>query len=859
MSSLGQNTTISSVPPGNTPSFFRRISNAYSVALDALLSPSPTRPDPFKVDPGPSPTPAHSRPPRVIDVETVYSIDASQPTYHGTSDHSSPNYTGPVTSPDSSPDRPTSPISLFPSTTHPTLSGPEPIVPPVDAFSQAFPGDPGMSSINHGVIAPTASSRPTAPVPSTAPTAPAPTSRDAAPPGFFSPIVPPPSSINQPQLHQHGTIIDHVPLPASQPSSTAITQPAASAHAYNTPALFENASSAPLPTSSPPSAPPSTTVSNRTAVAPSQTWHQPVVSWNLPAASPPSTTAPTAVPSSAISQRPVHMPTPWSHAALAGTNLHPDFVPQGPSALFTPNPYGSPGFQAACAPSPAPTMVSPALDLVSSPRFPMNGRLTRSPQVSKHHRGDDAVDIEKLVNIATASLSSEYSLRYITDAGIIDPTEYSPKLADYFTNHSLTVDELMNRFIDFDMLASVEMYEHFDVDSARYGGRTFNLLTESHLVSLPRVLEWQYYCRANFAAPDQLSDKMVYKLIMKTLHHSVRSDVAYELSELPEHQRGGAVTLKLAMDKLSANSFEIRNCIQRGLTSFVITAYPQENVTLASQHIKTLARICIQHNELPPRVVVYILRGMAKSSHDSFNSLCEQFILREQIDYKPPEFGINVQKSDYDQLLLATSKLSQFYRDAVQSGSWPAASKSSSSLVVSKPTTTATIPGIPNDDVETIVSALMTRLSTNPTSPRSPSSRYFPSAQYPCSNCGATDHWHRECPHPRQTPRPDSRSDSRSRPRSISRSRPDHRPRDSSRSRSRTPLRRDSSRPSSRSNSRDAQRGRPILRNPTPGHTRDTSRDRTVDFDASVHNVTVSSQAPSAADLLRSINGRSSN
>jgi hypothetical protein len=169
MSSLGQNTTISSVPPGNTPSFFRRISNAYSVALDALLSPSPTRPDPFKVDPGPSPTPAHSRPPRVIDVETVYSIDASQPTYHGTSDHSSPNYTGPVTSPDSSPDRPTSPISLFPSTTHPTLSGPEPIVPPVDAFSQAFPGDPGMSSINHGVIAPTASSRPTAPVPSTAP------------------------------------------------------------------------------------------------------------------------------------------------------------------------------------------------------------------------------------------------------------------------------------------------------------------------------------------------------------------------------------------------------------------------------------------------------------------------------------------------------------------------------------------------------------------------------------------------------------------------------------------------------------------------------------------------------------------
>jgi hypothetical protein len=174
---------------------------------------------------------------------------------------------------------------------------------------------------------------------------------------------------------------------------------------------------------------------------------------------------------------------------------------------------------------------------------------------------------------------------------------------------------------------------------------------------------------------------------------------------------------------------------------------------------------------------------------------------------------------------------------------------------VSKSQTTTNVPGIPNNDVDTIVSALMSRLSTNPTSPRSPTSRYFPSAQYPCSNCGATDHWHRECPQPRQTPRPDSRS----RPRSISRSRPDHRRRDGSRSRSRTPSRRDFDRPSSRSNSHDEPRGRPILRNPTPGNPRDASRDRTVAFDARAHNVTASPQAPSAADLLRSINERSSN
>jgi hypothetical protein len=76
MSSLAHNTTASSVPPNSTPSLFRRLTSAYSAALDALMSPTPPRPDPSEVDPGPQPN--RPRPPLVFDVETVYSADASQ-------------------------------------------------------------------------------------------------------------------------------------------------------------------------------------------------------------------------------------------------------------------------------------------------------------------------------------------------------------------------------------------------------------------------------------------------------------------------------------------------------------------------------------------------------------------------------------------------------------------------------------------------------------------------------------------------------------------------------------------------------------------------------------------------------------
>jgi hypothetical protein len=150
------------------------------------------------------------------------------------------------------------------------------------------------------------------------------------------------------------------------------------------------------------------------------------------------------------------------------------------------------------------------------------------------------------------------------------------------------------------MMASVEMYEHFDIYTSDYGGSTVNLLTDSHCVSLSRVLDWQFFCNSFFALADQLSDDMVAQLITKSLHHTVRQDVAFDIAELPEHQRGGAITIKIAMDKLASDSFEIQQCIQRGLTSFNITSYPQQNVVLAGQHVTTLGKVALQYQDLPP-------------------------------------------------------------------------------------------------------------------------------------------------------------------------------------------------------------------------------------------------------------------
>jgi hypothetical protein len=55
--------------------------------------------------------------------------------------------------------------------------------------------------------------------------------------------------------------------------------------------------------------------------------------------------------------------------------------------------------------------------------------------------------------------------------------------------------------------------------------------------------------------------------------------VSFDLTDLPEHDRGGAATVKNAMDKLASDSFEIRQCIQQGLISYNIGGYPYHKMS----------------------------------------------------------------------------------------------------------------------------------------------------------------------------------------------------------------------------------------------------------------------------------------
>lgn len=847
MSSASNITDSSSVPAEATPSFFRRITNAYGAAIAELLSPSPSSsprragrpPDPTEADPGlyPNVTYRARLPPPEINVETVYTIESSpgRPSINGANPFVS----------DSSGHQ--SPISLVGLGSH-DLShvnhGP-PVSTPRDAFANAYPRDPDVSLIapntfghqqmsaqtdsyvhdftnnSSGALLSCSHENPVQPRPSLS--VPSPDNNVASNHGLHRSA--PEQRQTTPQL----------PVTATSPSAVAN---AINGILHEAPVGSVAPSTIPL---SSPSRPAAVNQQSAFAVVPNVTWqpssvvHPSTIGSFVPQDHAPASVVP--------QQAPAPFQTPWSVSARAAavdaasntvshsSSVQPalaqqsvtDFTAYRPAPFYASNTNGFPGFETfGAAPVPSP-ISSGGLDLLAVPRAVRGGTsMARHPRVSKHDRGSSAVDIEKIVNIATASLPSECSLRYISSAGILTPSEYSPKIAEYFTTMDLTLEALWNRFVDYDMLAPVEMYEFSNPVTGEHGGRRFNLLRDSHLVPLESVLHWQYFCKSLFTPPDQLSDGMVQQLVLKTLHHTVRQDVNYDLAALPEHQRGGATTIKLAMDKLSSDSFELRICIQQGITMFSITLYPKQDVTLAGQHVKTLAKILVQQNDLPPRAVRYVLKGMARSSHEGFNALCESIIMTQEMNYAPPAPGTNAQRSDYDELVKVVATLTRYYRDHLQSGDWPAALKDSTSI-----TTLAAAPKTPalditSDDFKVFAAALASQLSA------AASPKKGPSKQFPCKICGSDEHWANKCPN--RTSHPDSTPGSRAGSRSASRQ---------------------GSRSNSRSNSKDNSRGRSssILRK--PGGSRGSSKDKSVAFDASVHNVIA--DFPTAADLLLGI------
>ncbi len=70
---------------------------------------------------------------------------------------------------------------------------------------------------------------------------------------------------------------------------------------------------------------------------------------------------------------------------------------------------------------------------------------------------------------------------------------------------------------------------------------------------------------------------------------------------------------------------EAKDALERYLKTFVITAFPGENVLIACLRLKAVAQ-ALGNNDLPKNIVRTVLEGFSKSSTDTFNEVCKSKI-----------------------------------------------------------------------------------------------------------------------------------------------------------------------------------------------------------------------------------------
>jgi hypothetical protein len=416
---------------------------------------------------------------------------------------------------------------------------------------------------------------------------------------------------------------------------------------------------------------------------------------------------------------------------------------------------------------------------------------------------------------------------------LLDPATFSTDAASYFTSLNLSITTILDHLAQWDMLTPLCIPEWFDYASGDMSVTTSNLYLNHTVISLETVLDWQRFVHTWFLDEDRQSDEWAMKFHLNCLHPDLQQDVRATLSELDPSCVGASAAVAITLSKLSVGSYEMTICLQTVITKFKITLYPGQDVNTGAGHIKVAAKILLPSDQIPPRAVIFILRGMASSADEHFNGLCRTLETQETMMPAPRLNGTSRSAFVLKRLLAVLEPLISYHRNAKQSGTWPALSSSSSGKIQVLAATTS--PALDSYSIDTLATALVSSMSQQ--SPGGGVRRGANSNNRGCFICGE-DHLARDCPdNKNRHTRPSSR-DSTYR-RSFN-SRRDH-----SRGRSHS---RDSSRP------RDGSRGRSFRRPDTPGRFRDASnsRDRTVGFErdtkASAHNVSISQRSYESDD-----------
>eukprot|EP00956_Cyclotella_meneghiniana_P024440 scaffold49028_cov44-Cyclotella_meneghiniana.AAC.1 len=296
-------------------------------------------------------------------------------------------------------------------------------------------------------------------------------------------------------------------------------------------------------------------------------------------------------------------------------------------------------------------------------------------RVDKYKRAQlDFRALEKLRKDATAAPADKYLIgRLQVDHLLEEKTfENAQKLADHLAKSQLSLDKLRERAVEFDLTDSAVCYSTFDMSSPHKSGTKLDLFTEHDELDMNAVLEWQHWFLVWASDSDIQSGQWLSQLVLNSLKPDLRDEVSHELSDLPVQHRGSASTLWIALDKVNVSSYETTETLKSFITTFKLSAYPNENVRTACTQFKAILKALLAVNDIPTQAATTILAGFSTSSDKAFNTICDNLSLHERITSpRRRRRTISSSKSLYTHLVdEILPVLEDYHRDHELAGTW---------------------------------------------------------------------------------------------------------------------------------------------------------------------------------------------
>ena len=210
------------------------------------------------------------------------------------------------------------------------------------------------------------------------------------------------------------------------------------------------------------------------------------------------------------------------------------------------------------------------------------------------------------------------------------------------------------------------------MSSPHKSGTKVDLFTEHDELDLDVVLEWQHWFLVWASDSDIQSGQWLSQLVLNSLKPDLRDEVSRELSDLPVEHRGSASTLWIALDKVNVSSYETTESLKSFITTFKLSAYPNENVGTACTQFKAILKALLAVNDIPTQAATTILSGFSTSSDKAFNTICDNLSLHERITSpRRRRRTISTSKRLYDHLVDdILPVLEDYHRDHELAGSW---------------------------------------------------------------------------------------------------------------------------------------------------------------------------------------------